>query len=100
VLMDVPVRLERWSREGIRGLTGGRARSKKEASLQTGLPREKNGERSPRRAWSEQIPLTDPMAQVSGASSYIYFKPASFPASPSPRRSGAVCDGLWMLADL
>jgi len=46
--MDVPVRLEKMEREGIRGLSGEavRAARKEGRPYKLVLPREKNGERS------------------------------------------------------
>jgi len=97
VLMDVPVRLEKMEREGIRGLSGEAVRAaRKEGRPYKLVCRARKTESGVAASVGpEQIPLTDPMAQVSGASSYIYFETGIFPASPSPRESGAVCDGLW-----
>ena len=102
VLMDVPVRLEEIEREGIRGLTAetvraarkeGRpyklvCRAKKIASGVTSCVR------------PEQIPLTDPMAQIAGTSSYIYFETDIFPGlAITEENPGLFATAYGMLAD-
>jgi homoserine dehydrogenase len=102
VLMDVPVKLEEIEREGIRGLSGeavraagkeGRpykliCRAKKTASGVTASVR------------PEQIPLTDPMAQIAGTSSYIYFETDIFPGlAITEENPGLYATAYGMLAD-
>jgi homoserine dehydrogenase len=102
VLMDVPVRLEEIKREGIRGLSGEAVR----AAGKEGRPyklvcrakKTKNGVTASVRP--EQIPLADPMAQIAGASSYIYFESDIFPGlALTEENPGLYATAYGMLAD-
>ena len=102
VLMDVPIKLEEIERKGIRSLTaeavraakkGGRpykliCRAKKTEKGITGTVR------------PEQIPQTDPMAQITGSSSYIHFETDIFPGlAITEENPGLYATAYGMLAD-
>jgi homoserine dehydrogenase len=102
VLMDVPVRLEEIEREGIRGLSGEAVR----AAGKEGRPyklvcrakKTKSGVTASVRP--EQIPLADPMAQIAGTSSYIYFETDIFPGlALTEENPGLYATAYGMLAD-
>jgi homoserine dehydrogenase len=49
----------------------------------------------------EQVPLTDPMAQIAGASSYIHFATDIFPGlAVTEQNPGLYATAYGMLADL
>ena len=105
VLMDVPIRLEEIKREGIRDLTADAVR----AARKEGWPYKlvcraqrtwgnTAGNRSHRPP--EQIPLTDPMAQITGTSSYVYFETDIFPGlAVTEENPGLYATAYGMLAD-
>ena len=102
VLMDVPVRLEGIEREGIRALNGEAVR----AARRDGRPyklvcRAQKTERGVMASVRpEQIPLTDPMARIDGASSYIYFETDIFPGlALTEENPGLYATAYGMLAD-
>ena len=101
VLMDIPMRLEEIHREGIRGLTQKPcARQTRRPALQTRLPRATRRDSVKASVRPEQIPRTNPMAQIAGTSSYIYFETDIFPASPSPKKIPACTRphmGCWRI---
>jgi len=102
VLMDVPVRLEKMEREGIRGLSGEAVRAaRKEGRPYKLVCRARKTESGVAASVGpEQIPLTDPMAQVSGASSYIYFETGIFPGlAITEENPGLYATAYGMLAD-
>jgi homoserine dehydrogenase len=101
VLMDVPIRLDEIEREGIRGLSG-------ETVRETGRPyklvcraQRSNGDRSVKASVRlERVPLSDPMAGVSGTSSYICFETDIFPAlAITENNPGLYATAYGMLAD-
>jgi homoserine dehydrogenase len=103
VLMDVPVRLEEIEREGIRGLSGEAVR----AAKKDGLPykvvcrakKTASGVRA--RVGPEQVALSDPMAQIAGTSSYVYFETDIFPGlAVTEENPGLYATAYGMLADL
>jgi homoserine dehydrogenase len=102
VLMDIPVRLEDIDREGIRGLSGEAVRAaRKEGRPYKLVCRAKKTESgvtaSVRR---KQIPATDPMAQIAGTSSYIYFETDIFPGlAITEENPGQYATAYGMLAD-
>ncbi|MFZ0419719.1 MAG: homoserine dehydrogenase [Candidatus Sulfotelmatobacter sp.] len=103
VLMDVPVRLEEMEREGIRGLSGEAVRAaRKEGRPYKLVCRARKTESGVAASVRpEQIPLTDPVAQVSGASSYIYFETDIFPGlAITEENPGLYATAYGMLADL
>jgi homoserine dehydrogenase len=102
VLMDVPIRLEEIDREGIRNLNAEAVR----AARKEGRPHKlvcrakKTGKGIEARVRPEQIPLTDPMAQISGTSSYIYFETDIFPGvAITEENPGLYATAYGMLAD-
>jgi homoserine dehydrogenase len=102
VLMDVPVRLEEIEREGIRGLSGEAVRAaRKEGRPYKLVCRARKTESGVAASVRpEQIPLTDPVAQVSGASSYIYFETDIFPGlAITEENPGLYATAYGMLAD-
>jgi len=106
VLMDVPVRLEEINREGIRNLSGAAVRAARKdgrpyklicRAQQPGKKTEKGTTASVR---PEQIPLTDPMAQITGPSSYVYFETDIFPGLAITEQNPSLyATAYGMLAD-
>jgi len=102
VLMDVPIRLEEINREGVRGLTAEAVRAaKKEGRPYKLICRVKKTEKGiEATVRPEQIPLTDPMAQIAGASSHIYFETDIFPSlAITEENPGLYATAYGMLAD-
>jgi len=102
VLMDVPIRLEEINREGIRGLSAEAVRAaKKEARPYKLVCRGRKTEKGiTATVRPEQIPLTDPMAQIAGTSSYIYFETDIFPGlAITEENPGLYATAYGMLAD-
>jgi homoserine dehydrogenase len=102
VLMDVPIKLEEIRREGIRSLSAESVRAAKKESRPYKLicrakKTEKGIEASVR---PEQIPQTDPMSQIAGTSSYIYFETDIFPGlALTEENPGLYATAYGMLAD-
>jgi homoserine dehydrogenase len=102
VLMDAPIRLKEIQREGIRGLKGEAVRAaKKEGRPYKLVCRVKKSEKGvTATVRPEQIPLTDPMAQIAGTSSYIYFETDIFPGlAITEENPGLYATAYGMLAD-
>jgi homoserine dehydrogenase len=102
VLMDVPIRLEEISREGIRNLSAEAVRAaKKEGHPYKLICRAKKKENKVTASVRpEQIPQTDPMAQIAGTSSYIYFETDIFPGlAITEENPGLYATAYGMLAD-
>ena len=102
VLMDVPVRLDEIQRRGIRELSGEAVRAaKKEArpfKLVCRAKKTQSGVAASVRP--EQLPLADPMAQIAGTSSYIYFETDIFPGLVlTEENPGLYATAYGMLAD-
>jgi homoserine dehydrogenase len=102
VLMDVPVRLDEIEREGIRKLTEEAVRAARKEGrpykLVCRAKRVTSGVTASVRP--EQIPLTHPMAQVTGTSSYIYFETDIFPGlAITEENPGLYATAYGMLAD-
>ena len=102
VLMDVPIRVEEIEREGIRNLSAEAVRSAKKEGRPYKLicradKTEKGIEATVR---PEQIPQTDPMSQITGTSSYIYFETDIFPGlALTEENPGLYATAYGMLAD-
>ncbi len=106
VLMDVPIRLGEIKREGIRNLSAEAVRSaKKEGrpyklicrAQRTGNTTEQGITATVR---PEQIPLTDPMSQIAGSSSYVYFETDIFPGlAITEENPGLYATAYGMFAD-
>jgi homoserine dehydrogenase len=102
VLMDVPVRLEEIAREGIRKLSAESVRAaRKEGRPYKLVCRARKTESGVTASVRpEQIPLTEPMAQVTGTSSYIYFETDIFPGlAITEENPGLYATAYGMLAD-
>jgi len=102
VLMDVPVRLEEIKREGIRGLRGEAVRlARKDGRPYKLVCRAKKTERGVAASVRpEQVPLTQPMAQIAGTSSYICFETDIFPGlAITEENPGLYTTAYGMLAD-
>jgi homoserine dehydrogenase len=102
VLMDVPIRLEEINRQGIRGLSGEAVRTARKEGrpykLVCRAKKTENGVTASVRP--EQVPLTDPMAQIAGTSSYIYFETDIFPGfAITEENPGLYATAYGMLAD-
>ncbi|MGA8436902.1 MAG: homoserine dehydrogenase [Candidatus Sulfotelmatobacter sp.] len=102
VLMDVPIKLEEIDREGIRNLSAEAVQAAKKAGRPYKLIcRAKKDEKGiTARVRPEQIPLTDPMSQIAGTSSYIYFETDIFPGlTLTEENPGLYATAYGMLAD-
>jgi homoserine dehydrogenase len=104
VLMDVPIRLEEIERKGIRNLSAEAVRAAKKAGRPYKLICRANKTNEEQRITAtvrpEQIPQTDPMAQIAGTSSYIYFKTDIFPGlAITEENPGLYATAYGMLAD-
>jgi homoserine dehydrogenase len=102
VLMDVPVRLEEIKREGIRKLSAEAVRTaRKEGRPYKLICRAKKTESGVTASvHPERVPLTDPMAQIAGTSSYIYFETDIFPGlAITEENPGLYATAYGMLAD-
>jgi homoserine dehydrogenase len=103
VLMDVPIKLDQVAREGIRHLSAEAVRGAKKEGRPYKLvcrakKKEDNGVTASVRP--EQIPLTDPMAKITGSSSYIYFETDIFPGlAITEDNPGLYATAYGMLAD-
>ncbi len=102
VLMDVPIRLEEIDREGIRNLGAEAVR----AARKEGRPyklicrAKKEGDKVTATVRPEQIPQTDPMSQIAGTSSYIYFETDIFPGlALTEENPGLYATAYGMLTD-
>jgi homoserine dehydrogenase len=106
VLMDVPVKLEEIQREGIRGLSGEAVRAaRKEGHPYKLICRAQRTEKATESGIiasvrPEQVPLSNPMAQISGTSSYIYFETDIFPGlAITEENPGLYATAYGLLAD-
>ena len=102
VLMDVPIKLEAIHREGIRHLSAEAvSNARKEGSPYKLICRaKKEGSEVTATVRAEQIPQTEPMAQIAGTSSYIYFETDIFPGlAITEENPGLYATAYGMLAD-
>jgi homoserine dehydrogenase len=105
VLMDVPIKLEEIEREGIRKLSAEAVQAARKAGSPYKLicraKRARKGEKGiSARVHPEQVPLTDPMAQIAGTSSYIHFETDIFPGlALAEENPGLYATAYGMLAD-
>jgi homoserine dehydrogenase len=100
--MDVPVKLEEIHREGIRNLNADAIRAaRKESRPYKLVCRAKKTESGATASVGpEQIVLTDPMAQIAGTSSYVYFETDIFPGlAITEENPGLYATAYGMLAD-
>jgi homoserine dehydrogenase len=102
VLMDVPIKLGEITREGIRNLSADAVQAaKKQARPYKLICRAKKTEQGiTASVRPEQIPQTDPMSQITGTSSYIYFETDIFPGlALTEENPGLYATAYGMLAD-
>jgi homoserine dehydrogenase len=102
VLMDVPIKLEAIHREGIRHLSAEAvSNARKEGSPYKLICRaKKEGSEVTAIVRPEKIPQTEPMAQIAGTSSYIYFETDIFPGlAITEENPGLYATAYGMLAD-
>jgi len=102
VLMDAPIRPDQIAREGIRDLTPGAARNAKRDGWPFKLVcrayRTANGVEASVRP--EKVRSGEPMARITGASSYIYFQTDIFPGLAITEESpGLHATAYGLLAD-
>jgi homoserine dehydrogenase len=102
VLMDVPTRLDQIEREGIRDLTPSAVRNAKRDGwpfkLVCRARRTADGVQA--RVRPEKILSTQPMARISGTSSYIYFETDIFPGlAITEENPGLYATAYGMLTD-
>jgi len=102
VLMDVPVKLDQIQREGIRDLTPQAVRTARRDGwafkLVCRARRTVNGVEASVRP--EKVLSTQPMAKISGTSSYIYFETDIFPGlAITEENPGLYATAYGMLAD-
>jgi homoserine dehydrogenase len=102
VLMDLPVRLEEIEREGIRGLSGESARAARDAGSPYKLVcrAQRVGSGIKARVRPEKIVREDPMARITGTSSYVQFNTDIFPGlAMTEENPGLYATAYGMLAD-
>ena len=102
VLMDVPVKLDQIQRDGIRDLTPQAARTAKRDGWRFKLVcrarRTENGVEAS--VLPEKVQSTQPMAKISGTSSYVYFETDIFPGlAITEENPGLYATAYGMLAD-
>jgi homoserine dehydrogenase len=102
VLMDIPIRLDRIEREGIRDLMPSAVRNAKRDGwpfkLVCRARRTANGVEASVRP--EKVMSAQPMARISGTSSYIYFETDIFPVlAITEENPGLYATAYGMLAD-
>jgi homoserine dehydrogenase len=102
VLMDAPIRLDQVAREGIRDLTPSAARNAKRDGwpfkLVCRAHRTANGVEASVRP--EKVRSSEPMARITGTSSYIYFETDIFPGLAITEESpGLYTTAYGLLAD-
>jgi homoserine dehydrogenase len=102
VLMDAPVKLAEIKRDGIRSLSGEAVRAAREAGRPYKLIcRAKKTESGVTASVGpEQVSLGEPMAQIAGTSSYVYFETDIFPGlAITEENPGLYATAYGMLAD-
>jgi homoserine dehydrogenase len=102
VLMDVPIRPDQIEREGIRDLTANAVRNAKRDGwpfkLVCRARRKASGVEA--RVKAEKVRSSEPMARISGTSSYIYFETDIFPGlAITEENPGLYATAYGMLAD-
>ena len=102
VLMDVPIRLDQIAREGIRDLTPSAVRNAKRDGwpfkLVCRARRTANGIEGS--VAPEKVRASEPMARISGTSSYVYFETDIFPGlAITEENPGLYATAYGLLAD-
>ena len=102
VVMRMPLKLDQIQREGIRGLSGETVR----AARRSGTPYKlvcraaSSGNAIQASVRPEQVPLSDPLAHVTGSSSVVYFETDTFPGlAITEDNPGLEATAYGMLAD-
>jgi homoserine dehydrogenase len=102
VLMDVPIRLEEITREGIRDLTPQALRNAKRDGWPFKLVcrAKRVGDRVEASVAPEKVLASSPMGKITGSSSYIYFETDIFPGlAITEENPGLYATAYGMLAD-
>lgn len=102
VLMKVPVDLNSIQRQGIRHLTAKAVRSARESGQPYKLVcrAARDGNQLQATVRPEQVPLSDPLAHVSGTSSIVYFETDIFPGLAITENNPSIeTTAYGMLAD-
>ncbi len=102
VLMDVPIRPEDISREGIRDITMQAARNAKRDGWPFKLVcrAKREGEKVVASVAPEKVLATSPMGKITGTSSYIYFETDIFPGlAMTEENPGLYATAYGMLTD-
>lgn len=101
VLMDVPVKLEKVQRTGIRGLSEEKIRSAREAGMRYKLVcrAERRGDTADCTVQPELLLVSDPLANLDGTSSAIRFDLDVFVLSLVEHNPGIEATGYGLLAD-
>jgi homoserine dehydrogenase len=102
VLMGVPIQLDQIKREGIGRLTGEVVRTARAAGKPYKLVcrAQRTNEGVAASVGPEQLPLTDPMAWISGTSSVVFFETDIFPGlAITETNPGVETTAYGMLAD-
>jgi homoserine dehydrogenase len=102
VLMDVPVRLDQIAREGIRDLTPQALRNARRDGWPFKLVcrARRVGNEVQASVQPEKVRASEPMARISGTSSYIYFETDIFPGlAITEENPGLYATAYGMLAD-
>lgn len=102
VLMDVPIRLDQIAREGIRDLSPSAVRNFRRdgwpCKLVCRARRTSNGVQAS--VGPEKVRISEPMARISGTSSYIYFETDIFPGlAITEENPGLYATAYGLLAD-
>jgi homoserine dehydrogenase len=102
VLMDVPIRLDQIAREGIRDLTPSAVRNAKRDGwpfkLVCRARRANNGVEAS--VGPEKVRSSEPMARITGTSSYVYFETDIFPGlAITEENPGLYATAYGLLAD-
>jgi homoserine dehydrogenase len=102
VLMDIPVRLDQIAREGIRDLTPQALRNARRDGWPFKLVcrARRVGNEVQASVQPEKVRASEPMARISGTSSYIYFETDIFPGlAITEENPGLYATAYGMLAD-
>ncbi len=102
VLMDVPIRLDQIKREGIRDLTPSAVRNAKRDGWPFKLVcrARRTDEGVEASVGPEKVRSSEPMARISGTSSYVYFETDIFPGlAVTEENPGLYATAYGLLAD-
>jgi homoserine dehydrogenase len=102
VLMDVPIRLDQIAREGIRDLTANAVRTAKRDGWPFKLVcrAKRVGNEVQATVGPEKVRSSEPMARITGTSSYVYFETDIFPGlAITEENPGLYATAYGLLAD-